>query len=171
MRIVITEARKDDKLNRWEIRWEEHRDDGTIQPVGLATPIDTMEWRAAEYNIPASDINTLIDVMICERYMGPEVVGDPDTGLFTAPDIETARVAYLAKVAEIKLKYRLSTRIKGGPLDVVRSQADHDPERLAVKGMHVVLARHNNGAQVLDPAVHAVLASIQELIQKGESNA
>lgn len=162
MKIVITEARKDEKLNRWEIRWEEHHDDGSIQPVGLVTPLDTMEWRAAEYNIPANDINTLIDVMICERYMGPEVVSNEDTGLFNAPDIETARVAYLAKVAEIKLKYRITTRTKGGPLDTVRSLAEHDAERMAVKGLHVLLARHNNGAQVLDPAVHTVLASIQE---------
>jgi hypothetical protein len=163
MRIIITDASKDEELNRWMIRWEEHRDDGFIQPVSLAIPLDTMEWRAAEYNIPASDINTLIDIVICERYLPPAVI-EGENGLFNAPDIATARETYLAAIAEVKMKYRISTRVKGGPLDVVRSLADHNPERLAIKGMNVILARHNRGSQKLDPAVHSVLASIQELL-------
>lgn len=166
MKITITDVEKDDKQSRWVISWTETDNEGNEKPVKLAMPLDMLEWRAAEYNIDPSDMNTLIDIAVCETYV-PQAFYESPEGLFNAPDITTAREAYLKQIAKVKLDYRVSTRAKGSPLELIKSTHTHDSARMAYKGLNTLLIRHEIGAQELDPAVHSVLLRFREAAQFG----
>lgn len=65
-------------------------------------PVDTLEWRAAEYGIDPTDLDTLLDMVLSEPFLD----SDPDDSalsLFEAPDISRARVHHLKKVAQVQV--------------------------------------------------------------------
>lgn len=99
-----------------------------------AFPVDTMEWRAAEYGI--DDLATLLDIVLIEPHLS---VQERETGhqLHRAPDIPTARADHVARCARAKLRLRMSTRAEGSPLQRVRDESPMDREVVAVKSDHV----------------------------------
>jgi hypothetical protein len=172
MRITILDATRRDDLNSWIIEFKEEFTEeekaelpewrtASGKTVKLMAPLDTMEWRAAEYNLEIHDINTLIDIMVCEQYI-QQGFFESENSLFNAPDIETARVTYLAEITRIKLLYRVSTRGKTNPLNTVREKVEFNSGVMAVKAMETLLLRHEKGSQVLDPAVHTVLSRFRD---------
>ena len=106
---------------------------------GHCFPKDIFEWRAAEYDIDPSDMDTLIDIVLAEPFLedGDFTAGE---GLFDAPDLETAREAHKARCARGKLRGRVATRgkiaQKGGLLHKIRTQSPMHEEVLAVKREH-----------------------------------
>jgi hypothetical protein len=181
MRITILGATRREDLNAWLIQFkEEFTDEEKIdipewrsapgKTVKLLAPLDTMEWRAAEYNLDPSDINTLIDILVCEQYVQQDFFQSGNS-LFNAPDIETARAAYLSEIARIKLLYRVSTRGKEHPLNVIREKVEFNSGVMAVKAMETLLLRHDKGSQVLDPAVHTVLSRFRDNLRFEDGSA
>lgn len=68
-------------------------------------PANTLDWRAAEFGIDPTDVDTLLEVVLHEPHMpmtddpekGPQFTdGGPD--LWTADNTDTAREAHLARV-------------------------------------------------------------------------
>ena len=72
-------------------------------------PDTALTWRAAEYDIDPSDVDTLLDIVLNELHIRPEEI-EQGTTLADAPDTETAKQAHLRRCARVKLRHRLSTR-------------------------------------------------------------
>lgn len=124
----------------WRVTGTMLEDDGAVVPYHHAFPLDTMEWRAAEYGIDPADRATLLDIVLTEPHLTAE---DQARGyrLHDAPDIETARRDHLARCVAVKLRHRISTRAVGTPLGRIRSESPMDPEVIAVKAQHVARVR------------------------------
>jgi hypothetical protein len=109
-------------------------DDAGVVHEGIhAFPYDTLEWRAAEYDIDPSDVDTLMDIVLAEPYL---TVEDWQTGsrLHDADTIEQARVDHIARCARVKLAHRISTR--GRVADALRPARENhhmDPAAIAIK--------------------------------------
>jgi hypothetical protein len=103
-----------------------------------AFPVDSMEWRAAEYGI--DDPATLLDIVLIEPHLTEE---ERQTGhqLHGAPDIPTARADHIARCARAKLRLRVSSRAKGSSLQRVRDESPMDHEVIDVKRSHVEQVR------------------------------
>lgn len=71
-------------------------DQGSVTMVLHIFPPETLEWRAAEYGIDPSDVDTLLDVVLAEPY------DTEPAPLWQAPDRETARAALLDRVSARK---------------------------------------------------------------------
>lgn len=145
MRITHTEISKNDR--NWTAITRHTYDDGTSQDSCHIFPLDTMEWRAAEYSIDPSDVDTLLDIVLAEPYLTSE---DWATGyqLHDAPDIATARTDHIARCARVKLRHRISTRGAGREhLAQVRNESWMNDEVLAVKREHVAQLRQQHAAQ------------------------
>jgi hypothetical protein len=173
MRIVFDDVVKNDQQKQWEIKYHEEGDgarvlgDGSWQTIIRVAAFSMMDWRAAEYNIPPSDINTLIDIIVLEQYVTSDFFNGPNS-LFNAPTVGEARQAYLAEIVRLKLLYRVSTRTKDNPLQIVRNNLEpSDPLDMAVKGMSVLMNRQVTGAEMLDPAVATVLTNFQSSMTFG----
>ncbi len=66
-------------------------------------PLDTMEWRSAEYAIDPNDRDTLLDLVLAEPWMIDGI--DPQehpSGLFNAETIDEARDFQLGRVTMVK---------------------------------------------------------------------
>jgi hypothetical protein len=124
----------------WRVTGTRTEDGGTVVPYHHVLPVDTMEWRAAEYGIDPTDTATLLDMVLAEPHLTPE---DMARGyrLHDAPDVATARRDHLARCAVVKLRHRISTRAAGTALERIRSESPMDPEVIAVKAEHVVRVR------------------------------
>jgi hypothetical protein len=124
--------------------------------------------RAAEYGIDPSRIDVLLDIIVCERFITNEW-WNGDDHLFAAGSIDEARRLYLAEIARIKLKYRISTRRRAGstvphPLQVLRDAHSWKPADLALKTMGVLLYRHREGVQELEPTVVKSLLYMEQAL-------
>jgi hypothetical protein len=62
-----------------------------------AFPLEALEWRAAEYAIPLTDADTLIDIIVHER-----LLTEPQAALQAAPTAEAARTAHLQQIQDVK---------------------------------------------------------------------
>jgi hypothetical protein len=62
-----------------------------------AFPLEALEWRAAEYNIPLEDVDQLLDIVLHERL----VTEGPPT-LEEAPDADAARLLHLSRIEAVK---------------------------------------------------------------------
>lgn len=143
----ITHTRVDSDGEKWTALREFTYDSGLIEQGGHVFPFDTLEWRAAEYDIDPADIETLLDIVLAEPYL---TVEDWATGyrLHDAPDVATARRDHIARCARAKLRHRISTRPavpdparaanpQEHPLDPIRRSPGIDIEVVAVKKEHV----------------------------------
>jgi hypothetical protein len=107
-------------------------DNGFVEYGVFVMPEDTLEWRAAEYDIDPNDLDTLMDVVLAEQFL--EVPpGETTPPLFTADTIEEARKIHLARCAQAKLRHRISTRAKGHPIAELKPKMLMDPEALHLK--------------------------------------
>lgn len=109
-------------------------------------PVDTMEWRAAEYGIDPADTATLLDIVMVEPLMSEEDYQD-GVKLHDTDDIAQARADHLARVARKKLAARMSTRKKGSPLQRIADESPMHPEIVAIKRLHVKNAIRQNVPQ------------------------
>lgn len=139
--------------DRWYIDSEVQMEDGSILFDRHVVPKDILEWRAAEYGIDPNDYDTLFDIIIAEPYIEADWYHS-DQSLFFAPTIDEARENYLAKVAEVKLQMRISTRGPNHPLNFLKERAEHNPMSMAIKSMSVIMQRHVAGTELQpDPVV------------------
>jgi hypothetical protein len=133
---IVTESGQ----QMWAVDGTRATDDGTTQRFRHLFPLETLEWRAAEYGIDPADTATLLDVVLAEPYLSEE---DWNTGhqLHDAPDIATARRDHLARCARAKLRHRLTTRTAGHPCRRVADESPLHPEALELKRQLVAQAR------------------------------
>jgi hypothetical protein len=66
-------------------------------------PHDIFEWRVAEYDLPADDMDTLLDVVLYEPYLAEDFEMVP----INAPSIKAARQHHLTRVKAVKGPGRL----------------------------------------------------------------
>jgi hypothetical protein len=151
-RVVVQSVTYREKPPCWEIVVHEHHDDRPDPAVVInVLPYEMPIWRAAEYGIDPGDLNTLVDIMLCERYADPAAMQPHTIPLFNRPTIAEAREEFLALIVATKLKYRISTR--NAEMNKIRQSTTVEPADLALKTMGVILHRHQSGTQVLDPDV------------------
>lgn len=131
-------------------------------------PQDILEWRAAEYDIDPTDVDTLFDIVIHEPFIdswndaaaaagmtSPAVRSTEfarkgeqvPTDLFNATTIEEAREAHLVRITDAK-ENRVSVVIpqaKGrsvDPLEVIRRDHQARPEMIAAMKSDVMNTRN-----------------------------
>lgn len=138
MRITINSVEK--RVDRWYVVKTHTADDGTATTHTLVFPLDTLEWRAAEYGISHTDTATLLDIVMAESHMTQDDWAQGHQ-LHTAPDIDTARKDHLARVAQVKLRHRISTRGTGNPVARIEQESPLHPDVIAVKAEHVAQVR------------------------------
>jgi hypothetical protein len=131
--------------------------------VKLIIPVDLMAWRVAEYGLDSGDLDTLIDIMICERYLPPQEMQPNTVPLWNAPTIEEARSKYLQLITNTKLKYRISTREKDSPLGRVKQMTpEMHPADIGLKALGVIMHRHRSNVQKLDPDVFRAITHLEK---------
>ncbi|GAX54751.1 hypothetical protein [Streptomyces olivochromogenes] len=132
-------------------------------------PQDSLEWRAAEYSIDPSDVETLLDVILHEPHKAPLNRDDPAlmegrisravipsagtrvgdyeaTTLFNAETKKDAREAHLVRIQHAKANRVkvVSPAGKPDPLDKIRSKYRNEPKLIEDKRRAV-----NEGRSVL----------------------
>lgn len=151
MKIEIIDAR-DDGRGHWVIDRVTTLDDGSKELGVYVMPLDTLEWRAAEYGIDPSDVDTLMDVVLAEHHLTPEEHGHVPV-LFTADTVDEARRAHLAACAAAKLRCRISTRGSDHVLNRVKTGSPMHPDAINMKRKLVDHARrHQRGIDASLPA-------------------
>lgn len=95
------------------------QDDGTTILFEYTFPDDTLEWRAAEYEIDPTDLDTLLDIVLYEPHLPAD--DQPELSLHHAPTVKSARDRHLARIEAI-----LGTRPGNRP-------AGFDPVREEIK--------------------------------------
>ncbi|MFI5687909.1 hypothetical protein [Streptomyces sp. NPDC051636] len=104
-------------------------------------PKATLEWRAAEYGIDPTDVDTLLDVVLHEPFLDDE---EAAANLFTAPSTVDARIGHLDRISACKReRERIILDGKNGALDVIRSRPGITAEGLRVKRELVDVYRWN----------------------------
>lgn len=158
MRVVIEDVIVSEDKSCWLVDKREFPEEGDPPELQVNAdvivrhkiPFHTVAYRCAEYGI--TDLNVITDMIICEPYVEAGWWAGDDH-LFAAGNIEEARRLFITKIAEIKLKYRISTRGANHPLMNLKRTARIEATDVALKSMGVLLTRHRNGAQELDPHV------------------
>lgn len=93
-------------------------------------PVDTLEWRAAEYGLDPSDVDTLLEVVLAEPHLDPDP-DDTTRSLFEAATIEEAREHHLKKVRKVTVDRDADAWAKA------KEGAVMNPEALDLKAEHV----------------------------------
>jgi hypothetical protein len=108
-------------------------------------PVETPEWRAAEYGIDPTDTATLLDIVLAEPMLTAE---DWATGvhLHTAPDIDIARRDHVSRCAAVKWRHRLSTRRTDHPCRRISAESPMRSEAISLKRQLVERVRTNIAA-------------------------
>jgi hypothetical protein len=122
-----------------------------VKPVLHIFPLDTLEWRAAEYGIAHTDVDQLLDLVLHEPYLTDEPV------VHTAASPAAARVIHLDRIAAAKTAghgLQLAAAVGGDPLQPVRDAyaAFVDRDEVAAKGRHVEQQRRAMRARSLKKA-------------------
>lgn len=102
-------------------------------------PHESLEWRAAEYDLDPSDAEVLLDIVLAEPFIPVDQGGL--SILHTAATIAEARTVHLARCAQAKLAMRLSSRGIQNPLEMVRSEFSPRHNRIQEKKSFVREAR------------------------------
>lgn len=106
-------------------------------------PKDVLEWRAAEYGIDASDIDTLLDIVLHENFHEEEPQDAPPTP-YTAASTAQAREAHLARISKAKAtRERITLSAEGGPLDAIRARPGITEQGIRAKREQVDIHRWN----------------------------
>jgi hypothetical protein len=143
MRVSFGEA-KQDTAGHWVVAVQRIHDDGSVEEGVHVFPADVLEWRAAEYDIDPSDVDTLLDIVLAEPYL-TDGHWQAGSQLHDADTVEQARADHLARCAKAKLACRMSTRGKAAePLRAVREQHAMHPEALEIKRELVRHAREQH---------------------------
>lgn len=105
-------------------------DAGTTLTGTHHLPADALEWRSAEYDIPADDLDTLLDIVLHEPFMDDADL-IPELGLHDAPTIEEARTHHLDRITKLKER-----GVKAKKTESVVTV--HDETREKIKGLVVM---------------------------------
>lgn len=150
------------EVQDWGDKWQvvyivehvpETPEDGEIwaEQSGHCFPKDIFEWRAAEYGIDPTDMDTLIDIVLAEPFLDDNDYA-PGESLHDAPDITVARERHKSRCAAGKLRGRITTRgkiaMKDGILHKLRTESFMDQEVIEVKREHV--RRQRQAARSMD---------------------
>lgn len=168
MRVTFKTAKTETHgdVQMWRIEGAQEHDDGTTVPLIHLMPLDTLEWRAAEYGIDPADTATLLDIVLAEPYLSEE---DWAAGhrLHDAPDIDIARAAHLARCARVKLRHRLSTRSAGHPCRRIAVESPLHPEAIQLKRQLVAHARAaHRAARAVTPPDR--IAALRAAVERGQ---
>lgn len=176
MKIIVDEVVLENNRECWVVKYREVYDQAEQKAgeppeklIQTVLPTSTLTWRMAEYGFGLEDQDLLIDLIVLEPYIPREFYDGP-TGLFNAPTIEDARVAYRAEIIRLKLLYRVSTKTKNHPLVKVRELSAFHPGDVAIKGMGVILERHRRGVQKQDPHVVRTLGLMERALSEGKND-
>lgn len=132
MRVQFGDATEDGQ-GHWSVVVTRIEDDGIVTTGVHVFPTDTLEWRAAEYGIDPSDVDTLMDIILAEPYLTDQHWAT-GSQLHDADTIDQARADHIARCAAVKLAHRMSTRGKAAePLRAVRERHEMHPEALEMK--------------------------------------
>lgn len=143
MKVAFGQSTLDGK-GHWSVEVTRTEDDGVVTIGCHVFPTDTLEWRAAEYGIDPSDVDTLMDIVLAEPYL-TETHWATGSQLHDADTIDQARADHIARCAAVKLAHRMSTRGKAAePLRAVREQHDMHPEALELKRQMVARSREQH---------------------------
>lgn len=108
------------------------------KPHAHLIPTAALEWRAAEYGIDPTDIDTLLEILLHEPHMAmteeteeqPPRYADPGPALWEADSTAAARAAHLSRVKNCPVYIG----VRGAAvLDSIR--AGHKPNRAKVRAM------------------------------------
>lgn len=152
----------------WLIDTVREYTDGTSEQLRLIRPMTMVMHRCAEYGIEAEDHETLALMIVLEADIPPSF-WKGEEWLLKAKTLERARMAYLREIRAVEKVLSKDSK----SLDVLERlrQGFIVPVReLAIRSLGVVLERHRNGAQVLDPDVARALSNFERAIsapQKG----
>lgn len=114
----------------WEVQLV--RPDGTVG--NHIMPISILEWRAAEYGIDPTDVDTLMEVILHEPHMAPAddtqhsvAAAEDGPDLWAADNTDTARAAHLARVKSCPVQIG----VRGSKaLAPIRARHRPDPDRI-----------------------------------------
>lgn len=109
----------EDRGEYWMVHNTTTFSDGAVEPGVNILKKDTLEWRAVEYGIDPTDLDTLLDIAMVEPYLTPEEQAE-GVFLLDAATTQQAREAHIARCAKAKLRLKLATRTKD-PEPQVRS--------------------------------------------------
>ena len=164
-KVTIDNVTLSDDKTVWEILVTQTHDSEAYPSVEvkIIIPVDLIAWRVAEYGLDPADVDTLIDVMICERYLPPEKMQPHNVPLWNESTISNARAKYMDMITQTKLKYRISTREKDNPLNTVREgTAELHPADIGLKALGVIMHRHRSKKQELDPDVFRAITYLEK---------
>lgn len=152
MEVEHLAARYNPESDKFEVANRVLNDDGTTTMMLHVFPPDTLEWRAAEYGIDPTDLDTLLDIVLNE----PFAEGDPP--LWRVKDRDEARSLLLEDVNQRKQRLAPPQRRGDGP-----SRADTLREA-GVPDEYVVAAEEDTRdflkrAARVNPDVVAVMAA------------
>lgn len=141
MRVTYNSVEKDEAAGRWRIQGMCFNDDGTPMTNDAGEhykyeqnfPLDTLEWRAAEYDIDPSDTATLLDIVLAEAFMTTEDYADAPPNLYDTDDVSEARAGHIARCARVKLRHRLSRGGKQHPLRTLEAESPISQEVINAK--------------------------------------
>lgn len=169
MRLQISSASTEinSGIEVWRVGGTMEHDDGTSTRHVHLFPLDTLEWRAAEYGVDPADTATLLDIVLAEPFLTPD---DWAAGhqLHDAPDIDTARRDHLARCARVKLRHRISTRSKEHPCRRVAAESPLHPEAIELKRQLVEQARTAH-ASARAAAPPDRIAALRAAVEKGRA--
>jgi hypothetical protein len=128
-----------------------------VKPVLHIFPLDALEWRAAEYDIPHTEVDLLLDFVLHEPYLTDEPV------VHTAASPAAARVVHRERIAAAKaaghgLRPETVAGRKEDALQPIRDAyaAFVDPVEVTAKAQHVEQQRRAVQARSLRRAAAGV---------------
>lgn len=131
-------------------------------------PVDTPEWRAAEYDLDPSDMDTLLEIVLAEPHLDPDP-DDSTLSLFDADTIEKARDHHLKKVRKVKVDRDADAWTQAKDAAVINFEA------IGLKAEHVRYGRDARKTEKDKPPITEAdrIAALQAKldIKKGARNA
>lgn len=140
----------------WHIEQKITQTDGSTQNLIYVLPMDTIEWRCAEYGYdPINDLDFLTDSILIEPHVD-DVDNSHADFLYNSDTIEKAKAAHQARfrthLSQVQLVDNPAagaladatsvSKGKPGVRDVFRRHSPLDPEVLQIKADHV--RRHHS---------------------------
>lgn len=161
MKVTIVSAgrqRYNDRTARWAwqiVKLVEDDAGTTKKYLHVIDPV-MLHLRAAEYDIDPRDIDTLLDLILCEPHFTP-AEDDPQSPdfLFNAPTVAHARTVRMETAKAVKARIGLETQDatgKGHPLDVIRRGHEVHDE---LHGMFVEIVRQQRARAKRAKTAHA----------------
>lgn len=146
----------------WLVETTITADDGTTSRMLHRFPAETMEWRAAEYGIDPTDVETLLGIVMVEPWLTPDDWAAGSQLYDGTADVATAQKDHLKRCAAAKKRTNITTRPAtpkaAHPLDPIRADHGIDLEVVALKTEHVrriragIQADQNKPKQQVDRA-------------------